>query len=306
MNDRLQADQPSLFCFGLGFSARHLIGRLDRGIWHISGTARVPVSENERPSDGTETFTFDGKSGQGGQDPKLLSRLEAATHILVSIPPDATGDPVLNSFGDVLGSNTRLRWIGYLSTVGVYGEHHGAWVDETTTPAPVSQRSRYRLAAEQQWQAFAERTGKRLVIFRLAGIYGAGRSAIDTVRAGRARRIIKEGQRFNRINVADIASVLEASMGGRGSAPILNVTDDEPAPPQDVIAYAAELLGAPVPPAIDFENADLSPMARSFYGENKQVRNDLLKRDLQIRLEFPTYREGLGAIARHTKHDAPR
>jgi len=180
------------------------------------------------------------------------------------------------------------------------GDHQGGWVDETTPLTPATRRGRLRVLAERQWQAFADEAGLPLMIFRLAGIYGPGRSAIDSVRQGRARRIIKPGQRFNRIHVTDIANAVMASMDGRGDATILNVTDDLPAPPQDVIAYAAELLGLPPPPAVQFDEADLSPMARSFYGENKRVRNDLMKRDLGLELTYPTYREGLTALLRDT------
>lgn len=297
MSDKNESSQ-TLLCFGLGFSARHLIARLDRQRWRIAGTARDAQAIAAWRAAGVDAVAFDGISGQGAKDAALREAIARATHVLVSAPPDAHGDPVLNHFGDALSDAAALRWIGYLSTVGVYGEHHGGWVDETTRPSPVSQRSRFRLAAEEAWQAFAARTGKRVVIFRLSGIYGPGRSAIDSVREGRARRIIKAGQKFNRIHVEDIARVVEVSMQGRGAAQILNITDDEPAPPQDVIAYAAELVGAPMPPAVDFDEVELSPMAKSFYGENKQVKNALMKSDLGITLAYPTYREGLAQLAR--------
>lgn len=283
----------TLLCFGLGFSARHLIARLDPGQWTIAGTVREAASAESWRARGIEAFAFDGTAPTPGIDVVLSN----ATHVLVSAPPGPNGDPVLGHYRDALAAAPALEWIGYLSTVGVYGEHHGGWVDETTPTAPVSARSKNRRAAEQAWEAFGQQTGKRVVIFRLAGIYGPGRSAIDSVRQGRARRIIKPGQRFNRIHVTDIANAVMASMQGRGNAPILNVTDDLPAPPQDVIAYAAELLRVPPPPEVAFDEADLSPMARSFYGENKQVRNDLMKRDLGLTLTFPTYREGLADLA---------
>lgn len=294
--DRTSQDTrvSSLVCFGLGYSASFLIGQLDRGIWRIAGTVRDGGSAHRWRASGVEAFVFDGTGPAAGLD----ERIATATHVLISVPPGAEGDPVLAWHGDALARAHRLTWVGYLSTVGVYGEHHGGWVDENTPAVPVSQRSRYRQAAEDAWKAFAAKSGKRVVIFRLAGIYGPGRSAIDSVREGRARRIIKPGQRFNRIHVADIAKVLEASMSGRGSASVLNVADDLPAPPQDVIGHAAELLGLPPPPEVNFEDAQLSPMARSFYGENKQVRNDLMKRDLGITLTYPTYREGLADLAR--------
>lgn len=281
-----------LFCFGLGFTARHLIRRLDTAHWRIAGTVREKSAAERWHATGVDAYIFDGSSSTPG----IAETLAEATHILVSAPPGAEGDPVLAHYHDVFANAVHLRWIGYLSTVGVYGEHHGGWVDEATPAAPASRRSQLRRAAEEDWERLGSNSGKRVVIFRLAGIYGPGRSAIDNVRSGRARRIIKPGQRFNRIHVDDIATALLASMSGRGSAPVLNITDDLPAPPQDVIAHAAELLGLPLPPAVAFEDADLSPMARSFYGENKQVRNDLMKRDLGIELRNPTYREGLAAI----------
>lgn len=282
-----------LFCFGVGFSAQHVAAALDRKTWTIAGTVRDADAAQALRFAGIEAFVYDGVQ----RSQAIVASLERATHVLLSIPPGAAGDPVLRHYRDELAQAPNLQWIGYLSTVGVYGDHDGAWIDETSACTPVSQRSRQRLAAEQEWLAFAATSGKRVVLFRLAGIYGPGRSAIDTVRSGRARRIIKPGQRFNRIHVEDIARVCIASMQGRGSAPIYNVADDEPAPPQDVIAHAAALLDLPLPPAVPFDEAELSPMAASFYGENKSVRNNLMKRDLGITLGYPTYREGLAALA---------
>lgn len=288
----------TLFCFGLGFCARHLVARLDRTQWHVGGTVRDAQSAERWCAAGIDAYPFDDTA----PTPGIEQALAPATHVLVSTPPGGDGDPVLAHYRNVLAATPGIHWIGYLSTVGVYGEHHGEWVDEATPASPVSARSRNRRVAEQAWETFARQTGKRVVIFRLAGIYGPGRSAIDNVRDGRAHRIIKPGQRFNRIHVADIANAVLASMHGKGNAAILNVSDDLPAPPQDVIAYAAELLGLPVPPGVPFDDAKLSAMARSFYGENKQVRNDLLKRDLGVALIYPTYREGLAAIAQAKKH----
>ena len=287
-------NSPTLFCFGLGYSARHLIERLDRTQWKIAGTVRDAASAERWRAAGVDAYLFDGS----GQTSGINAALASATHILISAPPGADGDPVLAHYQEAIGATPAIRWIGYLSTVGIYGEHHGGWVDETTPAAPVSTRSKYRRAAEQAWTTFSNDTGKKVITFRLAGIYGPGRSAIDSVREGRARRIIKPGQRFNRIHVSDIANALDASMNGNGNAPVLNLVDDLPAPPQDVIAYAAELLRLPVPPDVPFESAQLSPMARSFYGENKQVRNELVKRDLGVTLLYPTYREGLASIAK--------
>ena len=191
---------------------------------------------------------------------------------------------------------SNLDWMGYLSTTGVYGDHKGGWVDEKTPLAPSTKRGKLRVEAEAAWQHLAAETGLPLHIFRLAGIYGPGRGPFTKVRNGTARRIIKEGQVFSRIHVDDIAQVLEASIQQPRPGAIYNLCDDDPAPPQDVIGYAAELLGLPVPEAVDFETADMSPMARSFYAESKQVRNDRIKADLGVKLLYPDYKSGLKAL----------
>jgi len=283
-----------LFCFGLGYSARELARRLPAKGWRITGTATTADGVRAIQARGFLGLAFDGTAPGAG----IGQSLSTATHVLVSIPPGPSGDPVLLQHADDLAAASTLEWIGYLSTIGVYGDRQGGWVDEDTEPAPNSDRSRRRLAAEQAWQAFAARHGNKLQIFRLAGIYGPGRGAIDNVRDGSARRILKPGQVFNRIHVADIARVLEAAIEGRGTRAIYNLTDDEPAAPDEVIAYAAELLGVLPPPAIPFESADLTTMGRSFYQENKRVGNARLAADLGVELEFPSYREGLAAIAR--------
>jgi nucleoside-diphosphate-sugar epimerase len=228
----------------------------------------------------------------------LSAALREATHVLISAPPGEVGDPVLNQHSADLAQAPSLRWIGYLSTVGVYGDHQGDWVDETTPPNPVSQRGRRRVGAEEAWLALGADAGARVLIFRLAGIYGPGRSAIDRLRAGTAQRIVKPGQVFNRIHVEDIAEIVHASLSGGGTHAVYNVADDEPAPPQDVIAYAAELLQMPPPPAIAIEDARLSVMAKSFYVENKRISNARAHRDLGIDLKYPNYRLGLQAILR--------
>ena len=216
--------------------------------------------------------------------------------MLVSVPPDAGGDPAIVHHARDIEASPSIQWIGYLSTIGVYGDHGGAWIDETTPATPTHDRSRWRLAAEEAWRALGARSGKRCQVFRLPGIYGPGRSAIERVREGSARRIVKPGQVFNRIHVDDIAGALSAAMAGRGAHDVYNVTDDEPAPPQDVIAYAAALLHMPPPPEIAFEDAKLSPMVISFYAENKRVGNARLRDELGVKLKFPSYREGLQAI----------
>lgn len=282
-----------LFCFGLGYSAEALARRLLPAGWRIAGTATTTAGVARIPGLGCQGLIFDGSE----HSPEIAHALATATHVLVSAPPGRTGDPVLLHHAADLAAAPHLIWIGYLSTIGVYGDWQGAWVDEETPPRPVAERSKLRLAAESQWLALASRTKAEVQVFRLAGIYGPGRSAIDTVRDGTARSIVKKDQVFNRIHVEDIASVLEAAITRGGTHTVYNVTDDEPAPPQDVVRHAAQLLGLPPPPVLDFEAAELSPMARSFYSENKRVRNSRLKADLGVALRYPTYREGLAAIS---------
>jgi nucleoside-diphosphate-sugar epimerase len=281
-----------LFCFGLGYSAEALSRRLAPLGWQISGTSRAPDKTAHIASLGYGAHLFDGTT----RVEAVASDLSDATHLLISAGPDDQGDPALRCFADDLARATSLRWIGYLSTIGVYGDMGGAWVDEETAPHATSQRAIRRAAAEGQWLKFGQETGKQVQVFRLGGIYGPGRSAIDDLREGTARRIIKPGQVFNRIHVEDIANVLLAATAGRGRHTIYNVTDDEPAPPQDVIVYAADLLGVPPPPELPFETADLSPMARSFYSANRRVSSARMKSDLGLRLSYPTYREGLRSI----------
>jgi hypothetical protein len=277
----------TLLCIGLGYTAKVFAARLAPVGWRIIGTAQTAAGAARISGLGYGAVVFDGAAPS---DP-LRTALAAATHILVSAPPGASGDPLLRHHADDLAPT--VQWIGYLSTVGVYGDHAGAWVDETTPPRPVSTRSRWRLATERAWRDLAARTGIRVEIFRLAGIYGPGRGPLDAVRQGTARAIVKPGQVFNRIHVDDVANVLAAAIARPFGNAIYNVTDDEPAPPQDVLAYAAGLLGLPAPPLIDFATADLTPMARSFYAECKRVSNGRLKQALGITLAYPTYREGL-------------
>ncbi|MGQ0671591.1 MAG: SDR family oxidoreductase [Hyphomicrobium sp.] len=282
-----------LFCFGFGYCASALARRLKGQGWRITGSTTSADGVSRLAGIGYQACLFDGSQPSSA----VTAALASATHVLVSAPPQTFGDPVLRLHASDLIAAPRLTWIGYLSTIGVYGDHAGAWVDEDTLVHPVSERSQRRVEAEQAWLALGWRTGRRVQVFRLAGIYGPRRSPLDNVLGGTARRIVKPGQVFNRIHVDDIASVLAAAMAGRGSKAIYNVTDDEPAPPQNVVAFAAELLGLPPPPEIAFEAAGLSGMALSFYGENKRVRNDRLRSDLGVALAYPTYREGLRSLA---------
>lgn len=282
-----------LFCFGLGYSAMALANRLlDQG-WQVSGTVRgegKAIRYDER----IETLVFDGTCPSDA----ARAALSKASHVLVSVPPEEAGCPVLVCHGaDIAAEASHLQWIGYLSTVGVYGDYSGAWVDEETKSKPVTARGRRRLDAERVWAELGTQSGIPVAIFRLAGIYGPGRSPLDRLKRGEARRIVKPGQVFNRIHVADIAAVLSASVARPPASPrVYNVCDDEPAPPQDVIVFAARLLNVPPPPEEPFATADLSEMARSFYAENKRCRNARIKRELGVRLEYRNYRDGLAAL----------
>ncbi|WP_435661535.1 SDR family oxidoreductase [Leisingera caerulea] len=270
--------RKTLLCLGFGYTARALAPRLLASGWRVIGTSREPVA-----ADGVEMITWP------GQDVPL----DGVTHILNSIGPNAEGDPVLAALGDRIAAAPDLEWVGYLSTTAVYGHHDGAWVDEDTPVTPSSQRGDWRALAEAQWQAIP---GLPLHIFRLAGIYGPGRGPFAKLMAGKARRIIKPGQVFSRIHVEDIAQVLAASIAQPRPGGIYNVCDDDPAPPQDVLGHAAELLGLPMPAEVPFDEAGMTPMARSFYGENKRVRNRRIKDELGVELLYPTYREGLRAV----------
>ncbi len=269
---------PHLFCFGLGFTAATLKRRLAAQGWRVTGTSR---------SGDDGSLAFDGTK------PLPRSAFEGITHLLVSAPPGEAGDPILNCHAQDLARLARsLRWAGYLSTTGVYGDRGGDWVDETSPLEPTTARGKRRLAAETAWRDLR----LPLHIFRLAGIYGPGRNQLVSLRDGTAKRIVKPGQIFSRIHVEDIAGVLEASIARPNPGQAYNVCDDEPCPPQDVVAFAAMLLEMPPPPETAFDDAELSPMARSFYAESKRVSNRRIKDELGYRLIYPTYREGLTAL----------
>lgn len=284
-----------LFCFGLGYSSGVLAHRLAAQGWTITGTSTSAAGAARLGAQGFRGLVFDGQN----KTPEVTEALARATHILLSIPPGTDGDPALRVYGDAIAASPSVAWIGYFSTVGVYGDSGGAWVSEVTPAKPNSERGRLRLDAENAWLALGQSSGKTVMVFRLPGIYGPGRSAIDDLRDGTARRLIKPGQVFNRIHVDDIATAVACGIAKPQPGGVYNVTDDEPGPPQDVVAYGAELIGVPVPPGIDFATADLSPMARSFYSESKRVANARMKHDLGVALAYPTYREGLTAIVRN-------
>lgn len=275
-----------LLSFGHGFSARALTPLLLEQGFTVTGTTRTPEKAEALASSGVESVVWPGAD--------MRACLDRASHVLISAAPGVDGDPVLHELKHEIDARAgQFEWVGYLSTTGVYGDAQGDWVDEDSPLRPATKRGVARVQAEAEWQSIA---GLPLHIFRLAGIYGPGRGPFSKVRAGTARRIIKEGQVFSRIHVDDIAQVLASSIGRPNPGAVYNLCDDDPAPPQDVIAYAAELLELPLPPEVDFESADMTPMARSFYAESKRVRNDRIKSELGVELKFPTYRDGLNAL----------
>ncbi len=277
-----------LLSFGHGYSAQALTPNLLAQGWSITGTTRTAAKADALRATGIDAVVW--------PDAEMSELISSATHILISAGPNENGDPVLAHLRDQIAA-AKPDWVGYLSTTGVYGDHGGAWVDETTPLTPATKRGQMRVAAEADWQSL----GLPLHIFRLAGIYGPGRGPFAKVRAGTARRIIKKNQVFSRIHVEDIAQVLAASIAQPNAGAIYNLCDNDPAPPEDVIAHAAELLGAPMPPAMDYETADMTPMARSFYSESKKVSNERIKSELGVVLKYPDYRTGLAdLLARET------
>ncbi|RYE10790.1 MAG: SDR family oxidoreductase [Hyphomicrobiales bacterium] len=286
----------NVFFFGMGYSslaAAHAIHQLTGADVPIAGTSRSEDGLEALAESAYRMHVFDGVSA----GPTLGADLRQATHVVLSIPPSEAGDPALNFHRADLDAATGLEWIGYYSTVGVYGDFGGQWIDENAPTRPINKRSAMRVEIEQQWRDYADARGVPLLTLRLAGIYGPGRSAFDKLREGTARRIVKPGQVFNRIHVEDIGRVTalaaERRLGG-----VFNLADNEPAPPQDLIEYAARQLGVAVPPDIPFEGAEMTPMARSFYSDNKRVSNAAIRQALGIELLYPTYRDGLDAIGR--------
>ncbi|MEO3997226.1 SDR family NAD(P)-dependent oxidoreductase [Mesorhizobium sp. CAU 1732] len=293
------------FIFGAGYSGLAIAREAIEAGGMAAGTTRSPEKAKALGAAGVTPLLFDGTS----LSPEIADALHETTHLVISIAPDhgmrgegadssqprASVDPVLAVARDTIArSMPALRWVGYLSTVGVYGDHDGAWIDEDSACNPTSRRSQMRLEAENEWLALGKQTGLPVAILRLSGIYGPGRNGLVNLASGTAKRIIKPGQVFNRIHVGDIAGaamLLAASESGG----IFNVTDDEPAPPQDVVAYAASLMCAAPPPTIAFDEAEMTPMARSFYGENKRVSNARL-RAAGYRFRFPDYRAALGDL----------
>ena len=277
----------NLFCFGLGYCADYLSAKLIKQGWQVSATCRTSEKAAVLEASGIRPVLLSGKK-------VTVNDLGKADHILISVPPEQDGsDPVLNFAEAALAAlQDQIKWVGYLSTTGVYGDHQGAWIDEETPAGLLSERGQRRVAAEAQWAA----TGLPMHYFRLAGIYGPGRNSLRALQNGTARRVVKQGQVFSRIHLVDITRILEASMANPNAGRAYSVCDDTPAPPQDVVTYAAELMGVSPPALQDFATAELSPMARSFYGENKRIRNNRIKEELGVSLEYPDYRAGLSAL----------
>ena len=293
MGKVMNAVSNHLFCFGLGFSARTLAKRLLAKGWKVAGTTRTEEKRQDLLAQGfSEVLLFDGSEPLQGA-PEALGDV---THILISASPGAEGDPVLGQHTQDIVALPKLQWLGYLSTTGVYGNHDGGWVDEDSALSPSSPRSEYRVAAERAWLKLAEEDSVPVHIFRLAGIYGPGRSMLDTVRAGKAKRIDRPGQVFSRIHVEDIASVLEASIAAPRPGRIYNVCDDMAASPAEVTAHACGLLGVEPPPLVPFEEAGLSPMGKTFWLDNKRVSNKRLHEELGVELRYPDYKAGLASL----------
>ncbi len=274
-----------LLSIGHGYSAAGLAQRLlARGGWQVIGTTRTRADELR--AQGVTPLVWPG-------NPLPLA---GATHLLTSVAPGAGGDPVLADYADALSQARHLRWVGYLSTVGVYGDAQGGWVTEDTANPAQSARAIARLTAEAAWAQVCDAAGVRLHIFRLGGIYGPGRGPFQKLRDGRAQRVIKPNQYFSRIHQDDIGQALDLAIQSDIGSRVWNLVDDQPAPPQDVLEHAAAMAGLPVPPEVPFEQADLSPMARAFYADSKRVRNDRIKADLGLHLLYPDYDSGLRAI----------
>lgn len=274
--------------FGFGFSAAALSRILAPQGWQITGTSRTQEGAKNITRQGFNGVRFD----------ELHSIPQGVTHIVTSVPPDATGDPVLRVFERELATRAAdFKWVAYLSTTGVYGDHDGAWVDENTVLTPNTERGHRRLRAETDWLQLHNTTHLAVHVFRLAGIYGPGRNALESLKDGSAKRVIRPGQIFSRIHVDDLAGILAASMQHPNPGRAYNVADDEPCPPQDVITFGAELLGIAPPPEVPFEAAELSAMARSFYMDSKRVSNNRVKQELGYKFQYPDYRTGLRSLA---------
>ena len=285
--------EKHLFCFGYGYTCDYLGHALmAQGGWRVSGTTRDPEKRKELRARGVNAYLFDEEVSL----PDSLYILRDVTHILISTPPNEHGDPSYEMYAeDIMRLRNNFEWVGYLSTTGAYGDRGGGWVDETSEIRPTTIRGSRRVRAEEQWMNLWKEHGLPVHIFRLAGIYGPGRSALDSVRAGVARRVDKPGHAFSRIHVEDIVQVLMASIENPKPGEVYNLSDDFPAPSHEVIDYACKLLGIKSPPLIPFDKVDLAPITQSFYADNKRIKNDKIKNDLGVALKYKNYREGLEA-----------
>ena len=289
-------EKKKILCFGFSYCAAALVPYLKKPDWDVMATARDAARAKQLTDLGIEVLPIDTMPPNG--TPIALDQIADVTHILVSPPPDETGmDPAYQLLSLALAQH-RPSWIGYLSTTGVYGDHGGAWIDEDTPIGPLGERGLRRVKAEQNWRSLGEAYGHCVNFFRLAGIYGPSRNGLVTLQQGRSRRILKPGQVFSRIHVEDIAQILLAAIENPNPGRAYSVCDDEPSSPEKVVRFAAALMGVEPPPLVPFEEADLSPMAKSFYGENKRIRNDRIKTELGVDLKFPTYRDGLTSLWR--------
>ena len=288
---------PHLLVFGPGYAASPIIESASKAGWRVTAACRSAATTEALLASGTEVV--DSEAG-------CLPDGAGVSHILNSAAPGKEGDPMLARWSGWLGKQKQVRSIHYFSSTNVYGDHGGSWVDESTPAIPSLERGKRRVEAEVAWQRQAGLTGARLFIYRLAGIYGPGRNALLSVKEGKARRVIKEGQVFGRIHVDDIAAAVWNALTGESRGGVFNLTDDMPCPPQEVIEAAAAMLGLEPPQAVLFEDADLSPLGRSFYLENKRVGNDKVKAELGLRLRYPSYREGLGALLQTMETDTDR
>ena len=281
---------PRIFCFGVGYTARRLLAALREDGWEVGGTSRSPEQREGLASAGIRAYDFPLS--------EPAAALAGTTHLLSSVPPEEDGDPVLRNHGPELSKLGSLVWAGYLSTTGVYGDHGGGLVDETSATAPTSVRGKRRLGAEAAWLDLHRESELPVHVFRLAAIYGPGRSAIEAVRQRRAQRIFKPGQVFSRIHVDDIVQTLRASMRQPSPGRVYNLADDAPSPAHEVVEHACALLDAEPPPLVQLAEAQLSPAAMEFYADSKRVSNARMRRELGVTLRYPDYRRGLSAILR--------
>ena len=290
-------EQKNLFCFGFGFAAQALAERLHSKNWTVSGTCRV--TDQRACLTNAPLFSFDGTH----DSKEIFESLSKTTHLLISIPPQTSGDVVLKNFSSNIAKNKNLQWIGYISSTGVYGDTQGEWVNESSPLQPATELNVRRVESELAWLKMAKQNGCPVMVFRCVGIYGPGRNLLISVKQGRARRIEKPGLVFSRIHVEDLAQTLESSIQKPKSGEIYNVCDDEPAPPSEAVEYAFKLLNISPPPLIPFDSAELSEVARGFYKACKRVSNKKIKEELGIKLKYPNYRIGLDEIFKSMKID---